>query len=418
MARPPFKAGFLIDRWRPDRGGAEKALALLASHLERKGWEVHAFGAVGPGQEGEAPGIFHRVRVRALTRAGFERSLGGALVEAAREEGCRVTVGVRHLPRVDVFWTQNGILRGEFGEGPVRGRRRVFLDFEESLLERGGARKVACVSRLVLEEALRFYPACRDRLILVPNGIDLDRFRIEAREREGRALRKELGLPAERILLTFPGRDPVRKGLPALFRALKGLEDLPWTLLVAGPRKPGKWRRAARRLGWGPSRVAVRPHVEDLALAAGADLCVLPTRRDPCGLVILEALACGTPVITTSRAGAAEVMEGFPCGKVLEDPEDAPALREALGEWMDLLLAGAPGREEIREAVRDRGLRPWMESMEGLLLEAAREKGLNPTGACGSGSSSPSSRPSGSEAGEPSAPGPGSGRRQGRNERR
>ncbi len=117
--------------------------------------------------------------------------------------------------------------------------------------------------------------------------------------------------------------------------------------------------------------------MEDLALAAGADLCVLPTRRDPCGLVILEALACGTPVVTTSRAGAAEVMEGGsgPWGRVLEDPEDAAALREALGEWMERLLAGPPHREAIRDAVRDRGLRPWMEAMERLLVEAAREKG-------------------------------------------
>ncbi|HHI68888.1 MAG TPA: hypothetical protein ENJ97_06130, partial [Planctomycetes bacterium] len=212
----PFKAGFLIDRWRPERGGAEKALALLAAHLERKGWEVHAFGAAGPEDPREAPGVFHKVRVRALTRARFERALGHALVEAARDEGCRVTVGVRHLPRVDVLWTQNGILRGEFGEGPVRGRRRVFLDFEESLLARGGAGKVACVSRLVLEEALRFYPACRERLALVPNGVDLERFRVEARDREGRAWRRNLDLPPGRLLLTFPGRDPSRKGLPVL----------------------------------------------------------------------------------------------------------------------------------------------------------------------------------------------------------
>jgi len=371
----PFKAGFLIDRWRPDRGGAEKALALLAAHLERKGWEVHAFGAVGPEKGPEAPGIFHPVRVRALTRARFERALGPALVDAAREEGCRVTVGVRHLPRVDVLWTQNGILRGEFGEGPVRGRRRVFLDFEESLLGRGGARKVACVSRLVLEEALRFYPACRERLALVPNGVDLERFRIEARAREGAALRETLGLPRGRLLLTFPGRDPLRKGLPVLFRALERLRDLPWTLVVAGPRKPGRWRREARAFGLGPGRVLVLPHLEDLALAAGADLCVLPTRRDPCGLVILEALACGTPVVTTSRAGAAEVMEGGggPSGRVLEDPDDATALREALGEWMERLLAGAPDRESIREAVKDRGLHPWMEAMERLLLQAAGE---------------------------------------------
>ncbi len=390
MPHPPLKAGFLIDRWRPGRGGAEKALALLAAHLEERGWEVHAFGARGPARGEDAPGRFHRVRALGVTRAGYEKALGRALVEAARQEGDLVTVGVRHLPRVDLLWTQNGILRAEFGEGPLRGKRRVFLEFERDLLDRGGARRVACVSSLVRDEVLRFYPSCRDRVVLVPNGVDLERFRIETREREGTELRKSLGIPRGHLLLTFPGRDPSRKGLPLLLRALAPLQGLPWVLLVAGPKNPGRWRREALRRGLAPERVRVLSHLEGPALAAGSDLCVLPTKRDPCGLVILEALACGTPVVTTARAGAAEVLRGGEGGTVLEDPEDQGALEAALEGWMNRLLSGPPDREALRGRVRDRGLVPWMEAMENLLVQAAGERGFPTTWARGRPSSSPS----------------------------
>ncbi len=366
-----MKVGFLIDRWRPGRGGAEKALALLAEHLENRGLEVHAFGVLGPERGERAPGVFHAVKVRALTRARFERALGEALVEAAEREGCTVTVGVRHLPRVGVLWTQNGILKAEYmGSGPSA-KRKVFLDFEESLLGRGGAGRVVCISGMVYREALRAYPACRDRLVVVPNGLDLARFRISAREREGRALREALGLRGERLLLSFPGRDPRRKGLPLLLEALATLERLPWTLLVAGPRHPRPWERLARRMGLGRDRVLVLPHVEDLALASGPDLCVLPTKRDPCGLAVLEALAAGTPVITTAMAGAAEVLRDPETGTVLSDPEDRNGLAEALGSWMERLLLGPPERERIRRTVEDRGLAPWMAAMERVLREAA-----------------------------------------------
>ena len=122
-----------------------------------------------------------------------------------------------------------------------------------------------------------------------------------------------------------------------------------------------------------PGRIQLLPHVEDLALAAAADLCVLPTRRDPCGLANLEALACGTPVVTTSRAGAAEVMQDPTCGTVLEDPEDLQGLGKALENWLDRLAEASPDRETIRASVKDRDLAPWMESMEKVPEEAARE---------------------------------------------
>ena len=368
-----MRAGFLIDRWRPGRGGAEKALALLAAHLEKRGWEVHAFGSLGPRPGEEAPGVFHPVRVFRPTRAGFEAALGEALVREARAFRCDVTVGVRHLPEVGLLWTQNGILRGEYEGRRVRGRRKVFLRFEEALLREGGARRVAAVSRLVLEEIRRFYPSARNRTVLVPNGVDLERFHPALREREGARLREALQVPRGIPLLTFPGRDPERKGLPLLLSALARLQDLPWVLLAAGPKRPARWARAARREGIPDERIRVLPHVEGPALAAAADLCVLPTRRDPCGLVVLEALACGTPVVTTSRAGAAEVLEGRPsCGTVLEDPEEEKALEEALGKWIAFLARRAPDREEIRSALSGRDQDAWMEAMEGLLREAAQ----------------------------------------------
>ena len=95
-----MRVGFLIDRWEENRGGAERALANLARHLEGRGVEVLAFACRAARG---APGRFVPVRAGGWTRAASERALGHALVDAADAAGCDVTIGIRHLPRVDVF---------------------------------------------------------------------------------------------------------------------------------------------------------------------------------------------------------------------------------------------------------------------------------------------------------------------------
>lgn len=103
-----MRVGFLIDRWQPTRGGAERALAEFAAHLEVGGHEVHAFGSEGPRPGESAPGQFHRVRSHGLSRGARERNLGELMLAAAEGAGCEVTIGVRHLPRVDLLWLHGG----------------------------------------------------------------------------------------------------------------------------------------------------------------------------------------------------------------------------------------------------------------------------------------------------------------------
>src|SRR5688572_20240081 len=100
LTRAPSVA-FLIDRWEPERGGAERALAALAEHLGRRGLRVLAFASRASPQ---ALGEFHAVATGGWSRKSRERALARALSGAARQAGADVTIGVRHLEQVDVFW--------------------------------------------------------------------------------------------------------------------------------------------------------------------------------------------------------------------------------------------------------------------------------------------------------------------------
>ncbi len=373
MAERAPRVGFLIDRWQPERGGAERALAQLARHLESESWDVLAFGLEGPTKGTTAPGAFHAVSATGLSRSARERSLSRNMIRTATREQCDVTVGVRHVTDVDVLWSHGGSHLATLdasGRKPT-GRHKTFIDLERAALE-GGASTVVCPSQLVRDEFAHFYPDSTPRLEVIPNGVDLDEFHPREREARGAALRAELQLDARVPLFVFAARHPERKGLEELFSALTELQ-VPWHLLVAGPRDADEWQGRARVAGLGGERVSTRAHVDPITLAAGADVCVLPTWRDTSGLVLLEALAAGTPVVTTSLAGAADVVTSPAAGEVVASPEDTAALRAALERACARVLAKNVDRNVVRAHVEKRGHGPWLAALTAVLQRHARK---------------------------------------------
>ena len=347
-AKLPLRIGLLIDRWDPSRGGAERALAALADGLGARGHAVLAFAS-----EGVADARWRPVRAAwALGRGSREKNLARALVDAARAAECQVLIGVRHLHECDLWWPHGGVHRASLRAlgKPLRGRHRVFVELEQRMAR--SAKRIACVSRLVQDELALEYPDARAKTVLVGSAIDLERFHPRERAGRGRALRAELGLAEDDCLIGFSARQPRTKGLPVLLEALRGLRA---TLLVTGARI-----RAA-------PGVVVLPDLDPAVFSAACDLLAHPTRRDTFGLVVAEALASGTPVVTTSRAGAADLVCAPEHGCVLADPDDVCALREALRER----LSARPDRELVREAARTCGREEWLTRMEALCRACA-----------------------------------------------
>jgi len=353
-----LRVGFLIDRWVPSRGGAERALARFAEHLVERGDEVRVFALTAAP---DAPGRFERVRARGFRRVTRERALAAALVDAAAD--CDVTIALRHVARCDLYWPHGGShlaslrarararawARGGTADEPLEptGRHRLFVDLEREVLARG-ARRIVCVSELVRRELARLEPSAVDRMVTIQSGLDLERFHARERARLGLELRATLGMPLDEPLITFVARDPELKGLGLLSAALDGLLDRRWRLFVGGS-KPARWRPLVRGATF--RRTAAAADVHPVAVASAGDLCALPTWRDTSGLALLEALACGTPVVTTTAAGASERLTDDSGTRV--EPGDVVALRRAIAHWLDRVDAGAIDRDAIQDCVRD-----------------------------------------------------------------
>jgi len=123
------------------------------------------------------------------------------------------------------------------------------------------------------------------------------------------------------------------KGLEPLLHAIAAMPEMPFQLLICGSAHYERFARQAERLGIA-DRVKFLGFVADVRRCFfAADFLVHPTFYDPCSLVVLEALACGLPVITSRYNGAAELLKPPRDGFVIDNPHDD----EQLADYMELL---------------------------------------------------------------------------------
>jgi UDP-glucose:(heptosyl)LPS alpha-1,3-glucosyltransferase len=130
-------------------------------------------------------------------------------------------------------------------------------------------------------------------------------------------------------------QDFARKGLVQAIEAMGLLRDPRLFLVVVGKQTAEKYHQLAEARAVQNQVIFAGPTDDPRSFYSAADFFVLPTRHDPCSLVVLEALAMGLPVVTTAANGAAEIMSDAVHGFVLPDPGDVAALSGAMARLLD-----------------------------------------------------------------------------------
>jgi glycosyltransferase involved in cell wall biosynthesis len=199
-------------------------------------------------------------------------------------------------------------------------------------------------SRKTVEDVFRHYGK-RDGVTVVYHGLELDRFHPDVCARLRAGVRAELGMAEGEIALLLVGNDWRNKGLPCLLAAAAALGDERIRVLVVGTDDPAVCAAELDRFGL-RARVQFLPPRRDVeAWYAAADIYVGPSLEDAFALPPAEAMACGLPVVVSSRAGVSEVVTEGLDGFVLRDPADVKELTVILRR----LVSDAELRRRIGE---------------------------------------------------------------------
>lgn len=320
----------LIHRAFSDQGGTERVGLGLANHLLAAGHAVDLWCQ-------RCDGAPEGARVRALGGGGRGRiwkmlSLWRVSQRIPRQE-YDVVIGLGRTAGHDLYRAGGGCHRAW-----VARQGWSAADAVEVALDRRavlGARRVVANSRLAAAELIRWYNLPTERLTVVHNGVNLTRFQPRAPS----------ATPLPQPWLAFLGHGYARKGLPTALRALARLPGIHLAIWGA-ERRPGPYQALARRLG-----VADRTHflgalAQPEQILPGATALLLPTRYDPFANVVLEALACGVPAITTADNGAAEVLpEPW---MIVADPDDDAAFAAGVERVLQ-----TPGLRDVARAAAE-----------------------------------------------------------------
>ena len=333
------------------KGGAERYLVDLCTRMATEGHEVHIY----TGHHGEEDARFHFHPVKTVP---FPKSmqLFSFATRATREMengNYDIIFGVGNTLKADILQPHGGVHWAWFWrslrayENPILrmikllGRVLSLKQWVSGWIE--GApyqakrlRAIIAISDMVKQDMMRWYQIPEERIHVVYNGVDIERFHPRNR-RYREEIRKRHGIGDEFVIL-FVSNNFRMKGLGSLIKALADMkkeDSPPFKLLVLGRDRQNSYLSLARDTGIFEEVIFAGSTDEPEKYYGASDLLVHPTFYDACSLTVLEALASGLPIITTASNGASGILCHGEEGWVIGDLKDGEELKRGIVYFLD-----------------------------------------------------------------------------------
>ncbi|MBD8164843.1 glycosyltransferase family 4 protein [Erwinia persicina] len=354
----PIRLAIVRQKYRPD-GGAERFISRALEALDQQAMDLNVITRQWQGER-QANWNLHLCNPVKWGRISRERGFAVAARALWEKENFDIVQSHERIAGCDIYragdgvhqrwlelrarllpsWRQKLLMRDRY--------HRYVIEAERAMYQAPELKAVICNAHMVKQEIIDRFGVSHDKIHVIYNAIDSAQF-IPVDESERLALRKKLSLPVNASILIFVGSGFERKGLAAAIRAVSGTNRY---LVVVGKDKAEKQYRAlAGELGCSERVIFAGMQTETLTWYQAADGLILPTLYDPFPNVILEAMSCGLPVITSTTCGGSEFIRAGENGYVC-DALDIPALRDAIMA-LPLHASGSKMAFHARERVKD-----------------------------------------------------------------
>jgi UDP-glucose:(heptosyl)LPS alpha-1,3-glucosyltransferase len=354
----------------PARGGCETYITDLARRLMADGHQVHLYACRWDAAALPKGIVYHTVAQPRGPRSVRPWLFASACAQALDKAQHEITIGFDKTWGQDVLYPQGGLHSASAEHNLLKYRHRwmrslarcvkqldlahrSFTQLERRQYLRPTPPLIVVNSRMVQRHFQEHYRIAPSALRVVHSAIDPGRFPAYERRSIRQEWRERWQIPSEEVVALFAAMNYRLKGLEPLLHALRFVpNDRPFCLMVAGNPRYRAYQRLARRLGVAHKVRFLGPCAEMRNCYFAADFLVHPTFYDPCSLVVLEALACGLPVITTRYNGASELLHPLRDGFVIDDPHDHRQLAGCIVELLDPQERSSCARAAAETATR------------------------------------------------------------------
>ena len=322
-------------------GGLQRDFMRIAKAVEARGHHIRVYVHNWQGEKPQSFEIIH-VPVSSMSNHGQGKQYFEWVQNHLKANPADVVVGFNKMPGLDVYYAADICYEEKVAQEKkglkgflyrLTGRYRHFADFEKATFVRGKKTKLLMMAEKRIDEFKKHYNTEDERFILLPPGIGLDRKYSSLPSGTRERFREDNQIHSDQYLLLQVGSN---FGLKGVDRSLQAIASLPEKVrekvvfMVVGEDDPTKFKELAKKLGIGGNVRFFAGRDDIPAIMAAADIFLHPAYHENAGIVILEALVSGLPIIVTKTCGYSIYVEDADCGVVVPDPYAQDVLNDAL----------------------------------------------------------------------------------------
>ncbi|AIR64563.1 glycosyltransferase family 4 protein [Cedecea neteri] len=318
-------------------GGLQRDFMRIASTIANRGHHVRVYTRSWQGER--SPDFeYVDVPVSAYSNHKRDKQYSEWVLAHLSRHPVDCVLGFNKMPGLDYYYAADICYVAKVAKEKgffyrLTGRYKHYSQFENAVFHRGGKTKLLMLTGNQISDFKRFYNTESERFQHLPPGVYPDR-KYSNQENNSRSIyREKNGIADDCFLVLQVGSDFSRKGVDRSIIALAALPEeirKQTSLFVVGQDEPRAFAALAEKLG-----VTANVHFfagrDDVAgLMTAADLLIHPAKQEAAGIVLVEAIAAGLPVLVTECCGYAHYIASAQCGVVCSEPFQQDVLNQAM----------------------------------------------------------------------------------------